>query len=267
MNPRQRRGVLLLLVTLLGAALTFVGVAAYVNSVSSQVGPMTKVLQLTTDIKPMHKIEEKDVELVELPKRWAPSKAVSSFGQIEGLVSGGTFTAGSVIQEGMLIEQPGLKEGNREISIKVDAETGVAGHVSPGDHVDIVAATESKEGTDNEDRVAEIVVENALVTDVGEIQATRGEGASGDYSEGKQVPMTFSLTPEQTLRVTYAEAFAKEVRISLRGTGDSGALSQEQKTYKGPNSNAQQAAGSDGGSGEQQSATPPKNGQEGAGQR
>ena len=37
MNPRQRRGVLLLLVTILGAAMTFVGVVTYVNSVSSQV--------------------------------------------------------------------------------------------------------------------------------------------------------------------------------------------------------------------------------------
>lgn len=66
MNPRQRRGVLLLLVTILGAALTFVGIAAYVNSVSSQVGPMVKVLKLTTHIDPMHPIADKDVEVVEI---------------------------------------------------------------------------------------------------------------------------------------------------------------------------------------------------------
>ena len=44
MNPRQRRGVLLILVTVLGAVVTFGAVFNYVQSVSSQVGPRTTVL-------------------------------------------------------------------------------------------------------------------------------------------------------------------------------------------------------------------------------
>ena len=115
MNPRQRRGVLLLLVTLLGAALTFVGVATYVSSVSSQVGPMTQVLRLTTDVEALHAVTEADVEVVEVPERWAPANAVSSYGQVEGLVAASAYAAGSVLQTGMLTDPPGLTNGAREI--------------------------------------------------------------------------------------------------------------------------------------------------------
>ena len=50
MNPRQRRGVLLILVTVLGAIVTFIAVFNYVQSVSSQVGPKTTVLELSKDV-------------------------------------------------------------------------------------------------------------------------------------------------------------------------------------------------------------------------
>ena len=50
MNPRQRRGVLLILVTVLGAVVTFVAMFSYVQSISSQVGPMTTVLKLSQQV-------------------------------------------------------------------------------------------------------------------------------------------------------------------------------------------------------------------------
>ncbi|MEG8106160.1 MULTISPECIES: Flp pilus assembly protein CpaB [Actinomyces] len=228
MNPRQRRGVLLLLVTILGAALTFVGVVTYVNSVSSQVGPMVKVLQLTANIEPMHKIDEKDVEVVELPKRWAPSNAVSSFGQIEGLVSVGSYGAGSVIQKGMLTNPPGLAEGNREVAIMVDAETGVAGRVSAGDYVDIVATVEDE---NTKERKAKVIVQNALIINVGVEKTIEQENSSGSFSEDKAVPVTFSLSTADTLKVAYAESFAVKLRLALRGTGDSQPLTDDQSNY------------------------------------
>ena len=125
--------------TILAAALTFIGVAAYVNSVSSQVGPMTRVVRLTTDVAAMHPIAQSDIEVVEVPVRWTPAGAVTSFGQIEGLVTVGSYQSGEVLQTGMLTEPPGLQAGYREVAIMVDAETGVAGRISTGDYVDIIA--------------------------------------------------------------------------------------------------------------------------------
>ena len=43
MNPRQRRGVTFMVLAVVAAALVFVGVASYVSSVNSRVGPMVTV--------------------------------------------------------------------------------------------------------------------------------------------------------------------------------------------------------------------------------
>ncbi|MBE6482335.1 MAG: Flp pilus assembly protein CpaB [Actinomyces ruminicola] len=231
MNPRQRRGVLLLLVTLLGAALTFVGVAAYVSSVSSQVGPMTQVLELTTDVEAMHKITESDVEVVEVPKRWAPDNAVSSYGQVEGLVTVGAYTTGSVLQTGMLTDPPGLSEGNREVAIMVDAETGVAGRISSGDYVDIIATVEDE---NTKERTAQVVVQNALIINVGVTTTVESEDSSGAFSESQAVPVTFALSTTDSLKVAYAESFAIKLRLALRGTGDNAPLTDDQSVYSAP---------------------------------
>lgn len=228
MNPRQRRGVLLLLVTLLGAALTFVGVATYVSSVSSQVGPMTQVLRLTTDVEALHAVTEADVEVVEVPERWAPANAVSSYGQVEGLVAASAYAAGSVLQTGMLTDPPGLTNGSREVAIMVDAETGVAGRIQPGDYVDIIATIEDEEsGT----RTAQIIVQNALIIDVGVATTVEDENASGAFTETQAVPVTFALSTADSLRISYAESFAVKLRLALRGTGDDAPLTDDQTTY------------------------------------
>ena len=36
------------------------------------------------------------------------------------------------------------------------------------------------------------------------------------------MPVTFSLTPEQSLKLAYAESFSKKVRLLLRRDGDQG---------------------------------------------
>ena len=230
MNPRQRRGVLLLLMTILAAVLTFGGVAAYVSSVSSQVGPMVEVLRLTTDIDAMHRIEASDVETVEVPVRWAPANAVSSFGQIEGLVSAGAYPSGSVLQSGMLTEAPGLQPGYREVAIMVDAETGVAGRIQAGDYVDILVTITNEE---TGEQWAEVVVQNALIINVGVATTVEEEDSSGAFSESDQIPVTFALSTDDSLLLAYAESYAVKLRLALRGAGDDARLTDDQSVYRG----------------------------------
>lgn len=231
MNPRQRRGVLLLLVTVLGAALVFVGVAAYVSSVSSQVGPMTQVLRLTTDVTELHTITEQEVEVVEVPERWAPANAVTSYGQIEGLVSAGNYARGTVLQTGMTQEPPGLTQGYREVAIMVDAETGVAGRIRPGDHVDIIATISVKSADGTETQSAQVIVQNALITEVGIATTVEKEDESGGLAESEKIPVTFALSTQDALRVAYAEGFAQTLRLALRGAGDESLLTDDQSSY------------------------------------
>jgi hypothetical protein len=49
---------------------------------------------------------------------------------------------------------------------------------------------------------------------------------------GQVVPITFALTPEQALVVSYAESNAAEVRLALLRPGDSSELTDKQKVYR-----------------------------------
>ena len=129
MNPRQRRGILLILVTILGAIVTFLAVLNYVQSVSSQVGPKTTVLELSKDVAELQEITAADVTATEVPERWAPKDAVHDLSEFQGKVTASSYRKGAVIQTSMLQDPPQLTEGYREVTIMVDAETGVAGRI------------------------------------------------------------------------------------------------------------------------------------------
>ena len=111
MNPRQRKGIILIFFTIVGALITFALVLSYVNSVASQVGPMTTVVTLARDVETLTSLKEEDVEVKEVPKRWAPNGALHSFKETSGLVTAGTYHKGDMLQAGMLESPPGLQSG------------------------------------------------------------------------------------------------------------------------------------------------------------
>ena len=145
MNPRQRRGVLLILVTVLGAVVTFGAVFNYVQSVSSQVGPRTTVLELSKDVTELQEITAADVTAVQVPERWAPKDAVHDLSDVQGEVAAASYRRGAVLQTSMLQDPPQLTEGYREVTIMVDAETGVAGRIASGSRVDVVSTCRTPE--------------------------------------------------------------------------------------------------------------------------
>jgi pilus assembly protein CpaB len=225
MNPRQRRGVLLLAVSALGAVGVFVLVARYVSTVQAQVGSKVTLLRITHSVEPLAPLTGDAVQEVRVPARWAPSAALRSRGDLSGLVAGTRLAAGSFVQQGMLVQQPALKPGQREIAVLVDADTGVAGKVRPGDVVDIEATFD---GTEKATPKSEIVVPGARVIDVGlptrkPQTATPSDVPANPQETDAKVPVTFALTRKQTLVVTYAESFASEVRLALLRQGDSSA--------------------------------------------
>ena len=71
MNPKQRRGAITLIIAAIGAIAVFLGVVAYVGSVSAEVGPRVTVYRAATDIGTYQAIDpEDDVEEVELPQKY-----------------------------------------------------------------------------------------------------------------------------------------------------------------------------------------------------
>lgn len=227
MNPRQRRGVLLMAVAGLGALAVFVSVIGYVGNVRRQVGALGPVLRLVRDMQPYEPIDSSMVEVVQVPDRWVPETAVRDIRAVEGMVAGTTLARGSYLQSGMLVARPALAQGEREIAILVDAETGVAGKVRPGSVVDIYA---TYAGSRERPARSQIIVTNALVIDVGDVRTERG---GDDFEESAVVPVTFALTVRESLAVTYAESFADHVRLALVGGGDRTPLTREQRIFEG----------------------------------
>jgi pilus assembly protein CpaB len=234
MNPRQRRGLLLLVLSGLGLLAVFVLVASYVADVRTEVDPKVKLLALSEPVRAYESVPDDAVTEVTMPKRWAPPTALRDRSQLVGLVASSDLTADSLLQKGMLISPPELAPGQREVAILVDAETGVAGKIGPGSVVDIIGTFQG-----NPDRGVKpkstVVVPAARIIDVGQAQLQGGRGVQPAESDPKQVvPVTFALTPKQQLQVTEAESFADEVRLALRRPGDTSPLKAGELTYSRP---------------------------------
>ena len=229
MNPRQRRGVLLLVLAGLGAIVVFFVIAGYVSDVRSQVEPFVTVLRVDRDAEAYQPLTEEDLDEYRLPRRWAPDTAIRERSDLVGQVPASKLEAGSILQRDMLVPEPDLEPGQREIAILIDAETGVAGKVGPGDIVDIAATFEGDEGVAPK---SQFLVTGARVIDVG-VQRTR-EVRGPTPQEEKVVPVTFALSTREALVLTYAESFAAEVRLALVRPDETGRVAPRRREFQLP---------------------------------
>lgn len=231
MNPRQRRGLFLIGLAAVGAIVVFFAVSSYVDDVRSEVGDKVSVMRLTNDVEAFAAITDADFEEVEIPERWAPATGFGDPSEFTGLVPATELTAGSILQEGMLVEEPELGPGRREIAILVDAETGVAGKLGPGNTVDVYATFPA--GTQSGRDRSEVIVAGARIIEIGDLRQAEKEDETGSVTSRPVVPVTFSLSVKESLILTYAETFADEVRLALVRPGDKSKRSNRGKSYSG----------------------------------
>jgi pilus assembly protein CpaB len=229
-NPKQRRGVLLMALAVLGGIAVFGLVSRYVSDVRTQVEPLTPVLWLTEDVAIQQPVPDGAIEERMVPRRWVPTSALRSRSELEGLVAATALPAGSILQDGMVRERPELGIGEREIAILVDAETGVAGKIRPGDIVDIYATFPGEDEATPPS--SEIVVAGAEIIDVGAERADADGG--GGFGEARVVPVTFALSVRDSLILTYVESFAIKVRLGLLAPGDDQPLPSEARRFSLP---------------------------------
>jgi pilus assembly protein CpaB len=228
-NPRQRRGLLLIAIAALGLVVVFVLIAGYVSDVRDEVEPKTRLLALAKPVEENQAITDDMLKSVEMPERWAPRSALRDPGQLVGFVAGTDLQPDTLLQEDMLVAPPQLAPGQRELAILVDAETGVAGKIGPDSLVDVIATYPATEDKSPESRV---VVPNARIIDVGQPRLQGGRGVQEQAADPSQVvPVTFALTPEQALVISYAESNAAEVRLALLRPGSDEELTRKQRAY------------------------------------
>jgi pilus assembly protein CpaB len=159
--------------------------------------------------------------------KWAGHQALRDAAEIGSLVPNTPLEAGVELQQGMLVEPPSLEEGQQEISILINADTGVAGKLQPGDSVDVLATFPADE-RQHAPASARTLIRRARVVTVGLPRSAARPGTNpqdGTQTANEQqvlVPVTFALRPTLALRLTYAETFASEIRLSLIRRGDEG---------------------------------------------
>ncbi|WP_017569970.1 RcpC/CpaB family pilus assembly protein [Nocardiopsis halotolerans] len=214
MNPRQRRGVLLMVVAAIGAVAVFASVFTYLNGQRERLGDFATVLRLTEPVDAYQPIGEETVERVEVPSMYFdPEVFLSDLSEVEvpadqQLVAASHLEPGVYLQHGMVRPEPTLTTGEREIAIMVNAETGVAGKVRRGSFVDIYGTFPA---VDHGEACAVRVITEVEVLDIGELRTREDEG--GGVSG--VVPVTFRLEPQTALRLAYAEEFSTGLRLAL----------------------------------------------------
>lgn len=231
MNSRQRRGVVLLLLSVLCAIAAVVGVLTVIRNVNSKVGPEVTAYRVGKDIPPYQRLVASDFEKTKMPSRWLSDNAVTDLGQVRGKIAVTTLRKGSLLQSDMIVKQPELAAGEQEIAIMIDAATGVAGKITPGSGVNIYATFKGNDK--NVPDTSKVIVSNARVVDVGKLTALDPNQNQNDRTRQatEAVPITFALKTLDAQRVAYAESFATHVRLALVAAGGSEPVPQRDRTY------------------------------------
>jgi pilus assembly protein CpaB len=230
MNSRQRRGVILLVLSALCALAAFAGVLSVINDVKSKVGPEVTAYRLKTDVKPYTQLSAAQFEKTRVPERWLSDTAVTDLRLIEGKIAVTTLRKGSLLQSDMLVDEPELQPGQQEVAIMIDAATGVAGKITPGSLVNVYATFRGERGGRPDQ--SRIIVTNAKVLDVGDLTPLRPDADSRDRDVTEAVPITFALSAADAQRLTYAESFAERVRLALVAPGETTDVPQQDRTYE-----------------------------------
>ncbi|MFJ5894127.1 Flp pilus assembly protein CpaB [Streptomyces sp. NPDC093064] len=230
MNSRQRRGVILLILSVICALAAFAGVLSVISDVKSKVGPEVAAYQMRTDVAPYTTLSTGQFEKVKMPKRWLSPNAVTDLGQIQGKIAVTTLRKGSLLQSDMIVNQPALQPGQQEVAIMIDAATGVAGKITPGSTVNVYATFGGQRQGDPAQ--SKIIVTNAKVLDVGRITALQPNADNRAQQPTDAVPITFALSTIDAQRITYAESFAQRVRLALVAPGSDTSVPAKDRTYE-----------------------------------
>ena len=154
-------------------------------------------------------LDEAMVSLQEWPKNKVPVGAITKWEDIEERRPRAVIFAGEPLLDGKFLPKgqthdpiAGIPAGMRLKTISVDAQTSVAGLLSPGDRVDLQLFVERNEKNGITHAFTKIILQNIRVYAVD--QAVQ---RSADGLEARTVAKTVSLivTPQQANRITTAE--------------------------------------------------------------
>ncbi|MGL5809485.1 MAG: RcpC/CpaB family pilus assembly protein [Nocardioides sp.] len=176
MSPRQRRGLLLLVLAVAAAVLVFASVLQYTADVSQQLGPRQPVLVVAREATALQPVGAADVKVQLVPKVFAPSNALSSVDDLSGKVPLADLPAGSFVAADDLIPTPALEAGQREVALTADLERTFGQTIRTEDRVDVLAILRDQSSTKAATtvlRIPDTLVLGVSANDAGEQNAVR----------------------------------------------------------------------------------------------
>lgn len=222
MNPRQRRGVLLLVLAAVLAGAVVVGVSIYVGEVQAQLGPMQTVLQLREDVGHLEVIPPEAVEEVRMPQRWAPRWALTETSHLAGQVAATDLPAGTLLQESSLTRDPLIEALQEKVALDLDPEAAVGCEIEAGDVVDIHATFQQQGGTPAETR---LLLEQVRILSV--------RGGDPDQCGGRNgvVRVILAVDRLDVPRLANAKETAVGIHLSQRRASDNAEIPATHRTY------------------------------------
>lgn len=137
------------------------------------------------------------------------------------IAAGQPLTRGSIVgSDDRSFLAAALGPGMRAVTVPVNASTGLAGFVFPGDRVDLVLTQEVRGGGDGEPlRVSETIVRNIRVLAADQRYTDKDEDGKPVVKEARNV--TLEVTPRMAEKIAVSQSMGT-LSLSLRSLADQG---------------------------------------------
>jgi len=177
----------------------------------------TKVVYATKNIEEGEIISQEALEERDVDAGKAPIDAFNSVNAVVGQQAAYTVLAGSIVSQHSVKQMAAvtgfegkIKEGMRALTFGVDTNSGVAGFIAPGSHVDVVCIT----GNAGETKAAPVMSDVEVIA-VG----TTYQKAPGQSTANPAGSVTVAVTPEDAVKLIKAISAAKPYLV-LRNDKD-----------------------------------------------
>jgi pilus assembly protein CpaB len=188
--------------------------------------PTTKVVVAARDVAAGAELSAEDLALGEVPGKMVPAGTASDPQALVGRVAVANMVAGQTVLETLLAPaetgaglQALVPRGMRALTIEINEMSGVAGHLTPGSRVDVIATLTGQDS--RRDVVTRTVAQAVPVTAVGQRAAKPGASGQAQAAETPQVTrsVTLLVTPQQAELIQLVSSAAR-CTLALRGSKD-----------------------------------------------
>ena len=234
MNPRRRRGLLLLCVALASGGLAASEVHEREERAAVRLGPEVDVLVAARDIEARGRVTRGDLGVRRVPARFVPPDALPSAEAVVGArtataVAAGAYLTASLFEDGNRRDDA-LQRGERAVTVEVAGASGLA-ELQPGARVDVLVSTET--GAAGGRTTMALAGAELLRVEAGAAATYDGvDAADGPTAAGPTALATLRVSVEEAIYLTAADNFAREIRLMPRPRGDhsraGGTVSQAQ---------------------------------------